>query len=483
MPLGLYEVRIDAQGEDVIRHCNQQFVTINQFDDIKDAIGFKVKNFYPSSEDYEKLKKEIQEKAETGQPLHGHWVKARGQKGKEMVVEVNVRARDHNGVIIGRVGAVRDVTEEAELKAKEGELSKKVQELTNDIGNVLHSYSTSLVNVRQSANVVLQTLGPDPFERAKGILPEQMVDSLAAPAKQFAESLAKLIQAAESPERLDVLPEDQRNELAKQLHLLLNYEKIIPYPMARLSTLRESAIAVQAICNEIRRGIFAKDLFRQIRVDAQELVRVCNLITLHQVSDLTLEIDHVVHQLRGHVLSGRREKEPRARSLVRDLVSQTATNLYEFARSRGIDFRIRHDDPECQVEVVLSDVVRALSNLLHNAIKYSWGRPGGASSWISIRTRPVKGGVRLEFTNYGVPIPQEEIKQGLIFRIGFRGRKSSDRKRTGTGIGLADALQIAKEHGGTMTIESHPASPGGRADDYSHPFLTIVSFTLPVQTQ
>ncbi|MGA9771610.1 MAG: PAS domain S-box protein [Blastocatellia bacterium] len=480
MPLGLYEVRINEQGEDVINHCNHQFAAINEFDDVKDLIGFKVKDFYSSPEDYKNVIKAINEKAKDDKPLHGLWVPARGQKGKKMVVEVNTRVlRDRSGQMIGRIGAVREVTEEAELKANEEKLSKKVHELTFDIGNVLHSYSTALINVRQSTHVVLQSLGRDPFEQIKGVLPEQMVDTLASPAKQLAKSLSKFTQEIESQGRADALPEVQKSELAKNIHMLNDYEKIIPYPMARFSTLRESAIAVLALCGEIQKGKFAKELFRQIRMDAQELLRICNLITLHQMSDMTLEIDHVVNQLRGYLLSGLRNKDPKVVCLVRDLVSQTAMGLHEFARSRGIDFKIRYDEPDCQIEAVPSDVIRALSNLLHNAIKYSWKRPGGVLSWISIRTRLAQGVVCIEFENYGVPIPKDE--KDLIFLIRFRGRKSSDRRRAGTGIGLTDARQVAKEHNGDVSIDSHPASPGGSPDNYDQPFLTTVTFRIPAQ--
>ena len=382
---------------------------------------------------------------------------------------------------MSRVGAVRDVTEEAELKAKEGELSKKVEELTLDVGNVLHAYSTTLVLLRQSAKVVLQSLGPDPFDEAKGRLVENMVDFLEAPTRQFAESLGKLVHAAEAQESSGALPVDKKNELTKHLNLLSNYEVAIPYPMARLSTLREITVAVLAICKDVQRSKLPRELFREIRKDGFDLIRLCNLITLHQMSDMTLEMDHVVCQLRGHVLSGRREKQPRANRLVKDLVSQATSALYELARSRGIDFRVAHDDADCQVEVAQIDVVRALSNLLHNAIKYSWNRPAGAASWISIRTRLGQESIHISFENYGVPIPEEEIQQRLLFRTGFRGRKSSDRRRTGTGIGLADALEVAREHGGDVIVASRPVSPKGKHDNYDQPFLTTVDFVLPLK--
>lgn len=476
LPLGLYEVRIDDKGEDVFIDCNQQFATLLEFDDVKELKGRRVKDIYPTEAEYEKLKEAIRHGVEKGLPLQGLRVNVQGKRGKAIVLEVNARVRrDREGRVTGRVGAVRDVTEEVEL-------NKRVAELTRDIGAVLHTLSSTLVNVRQSASVVIQTLGPDPLEAEKGIQPEQTVEYLSSPAKQFADSLAKLIPSPEAPERARALPEERWNVLEAQLDLLRNYEKLIHNPMVRLSTFRESALAVLSICGEIQKGTFPREPLRQVRMDARELLRICNLITLHQVDDLTLELDMPVRNLRAYVLSGHRKEESRTIWQVRELLSKTTGDLHEFARSRGIEFRIKHDDADCQVKIVAPDVHRALTDLLHNAVKYSWKRPGG-TAWILIRTRQVQNSVHIEFENYGVPIPREEIDKGLIFQSGFRGRISSDRKRTGTGFGLFDAAQVAKDEGGDLTIRSHPASSGGREDDYKQPFLTTATLILPLNSR
>src|SRR6185295_8532414 len=144
LPLGLYEVRINDKGEDVFIDCNQQFAALLEFDDAEDLKGRKVKDIYPTEAEYEKLREAIQQGVEKDRPLHGLRVNVQGKKGKGIVLEVNARTkRDREGRIIGRVGAVRDVTEEVEL-------NRKVAELTRDIGAVLHTLSSTLVNVRQS---------------------------------------------------------------------------------------------------------------------------------------------------------------------------------------------------------------------------------------------------------------------------------------------------------------------------------------------
>ena len=75
-------------------------------------------------------------------------------------------------------------------------------------------------------------------------------------------------------------------------------------------------------------------------------------------------------------------------------------------------------------------------------------------------------------------ITQEELEKGLIFKVGYRGVNSSDRRRPGTGLGLYDALKVAQKHKGHLNITSNP-SLGNSREDYSNPFITTVSIQLP----
>lgn len=144
-----------------------------------------------------------------------------------------------------------------------------------------------------------------------------------------------------------------------------------------------------------------------------------------------------------------------------------------------MNFRIRHEREHVVVEVDERSIARALSNLLHNAVKYSWARHAERDPWVSINTRVSGDKVFIEIENWGVPITKDELQQGLIFQIGYRGRLSSDRGRVGTGIGLTDALRVAQMHGGDVSVRSMPAVFAGNEDDYSQPFLTTVSLSLP----
>lgn len=188
---------------------------------------------------------------------------------------------------------------------------------------------------------------------------------------------------------------------------------------------------------------------------------------------------HPVRALREFVITGSRVIEPKTILEIPTLISRAVESVTGFARIRGVVVRQKIDHRDAKIEAVERDVVRALSNILHNAIKYSWTRSDDSSPWVSIRVCLIKGRVHFEFENYGVPIPKDEIERGLIFELGFRGRLSSDRKRIGTGVGLADSLRVAEQYGGTVTAKSHPATPGRREDNYNQPFLTTITLILP----
>jgi signal transduction histidine kinase len=132
------------------------------------------------------------------------------------------------------------------------------------------------------------------------------------------------------------------------------------------------------------------------------------------------------------------------------------------------------------------EMVRALSNLMHNAIKYSWRRDPERTkpAWVSVRTKVKDQKVYVEFENWGVPIKREEIEKEKVFELGYRGEMSKDRGRLGTGIGLTDARRVAMSHGGYVEIESHPAyrntSNEKQENYYSQPFLTRVTMVLPL---
>jgi len=130
------------------------------------------------------------------------------------------------------------------------------------------------------------------------------------------------------------------------------------------------------------------------------------------------------------------------------LLRQSAIEFEQGQQARG-----RHlDVATCNSSTVRGDreTLRCVFwNLFENAVKYS---PGTDTVWVEM----AQGGGQVEISvrDRGVGIPRGEQKR--IFDKFVRGSAARDIDIRGTGIGLALARQIVREHGGDITVESDP---------------------------
>jgi signal transduction histidine kinase len=94
-------------------------------------------------------------------------------------------------------------------------------------------------------------------------------------------------------------------------------------------------------------------------------------------------------------------------------------------------------------------LVRAVYNLLDNAVKYS-----PADEPILVRAERRNGSVALEVRDGGTGLDGEEISH--IFERFYRGRAARSASITGTGLGLSIAETVVKAHEGRIEIETAP---------------------------
>jgi signal transduction histidine kinase len=98
------------------------------------------------------------------------------------------------------------------------------------------------------------------------------------------------------------------------------------------------------------------------------------------------------------------------------------------------------------------DLVHALENLIHNAIKYS--RPGGEVA-IRVRIAGEHAVVQVEDQGIGVPL---EFREQLFLEF-VRAPNARAHAPEGTGLGLALVREVAAAHGGRVLLEDRP-DPG-----------------------
>jgi two-component system phosphate regulon sensor histidine kinase PhoR len=115
------------------------------------------------------------------------------------------------------------------------------------------------------------------------------------------------------------------------------------------------------------------------------------------------------------------------------------------------NLRSELDCPEIEIEADRSRLVRALSNLLDNAIHYN--RTGG-----TVRISVAVSGrrIRIDVADTGAGIPPADLVR--VFERFYRVDKSRNRGSGGTGLGLAIARHAIESQGGTVTVTSRVGS-------------------------
>ncbi|MCX6579734.1 MAG: PAS domain-containing protein [Candidatus Aminicenantes bacterium] len=469
IPVGTYMVGKNDQGEDVISQCNKAFADMFEYN-MKDILGIEVKKVYASEKDYEDFIKEITERYNKHEITEGIPIRAKTAKGQIIPLDVYCRILpDGAGKITGRAGIVINTSNMVALR-----------ELRDDIGKTLHFYSTALVTLEQAIKPVLKALGPDIFGTNEMLTIEKAIEAIKEPVRNLKNAVSKLVELKnKSPERRDALPDEDWNTLENQMKFLDEYQTRTPYPEFQVAALHNSSGTVLDIYDKMGKGIFLRDLIRDFFNKAKELERVCCLIKIHQALDTIVEVDYSIRAFREYVIFQQRPPDLPTICKISTLIQTAVYQLHLFAQQRRVEIVQEYQSCQAQVKVDERSVLRALSNLLYNAIKYSWHREIGKKPWINIKAVSFHNEVHVEFQNYGVPIAKEEIDNDLIFKFGYRGKYSGDRQRMGTGIGLTDARETARNHGGDVTIKSFPAS-GEDEYDYSKPFLTTAVFKLPI---
>ena len=135
------------------------------------------------------------------------------------------------------------------------------------------------------------------------------------------------------------------------------------------------------------------------------------------------------------------------------IVRQVTDGLQTLARDRGVDIKVMGADEKLVVRGDRDELIRALENLVENALKYgaSGGRvdiaigkvaaPSGEEAIVAIR-------------DYGPGIAPEHVPR-LTERF-YRVDVADSRAQGGTGLGLALVKHILNRHGGRLAVTSAP---------------------------
>ena len=138
------------------------------------------------------------------------------------------------------------------------------------------------------------------------------------------------------------------------------------------------------------------------------------------------------------------------------IVRQVVDGLQMLARDRGVEVKVAAADEPAVVLGDRDELIRALENLVENALKYG---AVGKRVDIALTHGPTRAGAaeaRLSVRDYGPGIAPEHLPR-LTERF-YRVDVSDSRAQGGTGLGLALVKHVLNRHGGRLTVESTPGA-------------------------
>jgi signal transduction histidine kinase len=130
-----------------------------------------------------------------------------------------------------------------------------------------------------------------------------------------------------------------------------------------------------------------------------------------------------------------------------DLVSDALAGASPTAAAKGVRLEGRLDGPPAELEVSTSEVLRALRNILENAIRHT---PSDGS--VTVEAGSDDGGVYVSVSDTGGGIPERDLPR--VFEVAFRGDAARTPGDAGAGLGLAIARGFVEAHRGDITVRN-----------------------------
>ena len=134
---------------------------------------------------------------------------------------------------------------------------------------------------------------------------------------------------------------------------------------------------------------------------------------------------------------------------VDDVISRSIDKVNVFASTQRVELAAVGIPSGLTVTGDRRALVRALANLIDNAVRYS-----EPDSQVTVIVEDLADSVALSVRDEGVGIPRTELER--VFERFYRVDRARSRETGGTGLGLAIVRHVAGNHGGRVTVESKP---------------------------
>lgn len=129
------------------------------------------------------------------------------------------------------------------------------------------------------------------------------------------------------------------------------------------------------------------------------------------------------------------------------LLDEVSMLLRPAAQRKSVRLEIAEPGSPIHVEADRDKLKQILINLVDNAVKFS-----RSDSGVRVSAESGSGGLRISVQDHGPGVPAEDVPH--LFERFYRGQSSS--ATAGTGLGLAIAKNLARLHGGDITVQTSP---------------------------
>jgi signal transduction histidine kinase len=208
-----------------------------------------------------------------------------------------------------------------------------------------------------------------------------------------------------------------------------------------------AAFVTQAT-HELRTPLTNIRLYAENMVDKPEMTQIERAEHLNIITGESRRLERLV----GDMLSVS-EIEAGTMTLMPDdlrleeMLKQVEQDFRFPAKSKGLTLKLNLPAKLPVIKADQKKVVLAVGNLLANALKYT---PSGGS--VTLSAKATNEQVIIEVADTGIGISPSEVE--MVFERFYRAKDPRLQGTTGTGLGLPLARQLARLHGGEVTLQS-----------------------------
>ncbi len=470
VPIGLYYVISEGQSDKILS-ANRAFAEIIGLKDSSECEGINMKDLHVDINSYTDFRKKLIEANHNKSILKNYMIQIKTVDNDIKDIIVNVKSieeqRSNERVVIGRVGAIYDVT---------NDIQRKFSQWEKDFASFLHSYSAQSVTIRDSLQAIMSEQCGELEAENKNLI-NDTANKLANAITGLKSSLSTFFKIGLEKRVLNQTTIDSVMNRIDKCGEMKNRGIKTASAFYREQTL----LIKDTIYREVKTDLLSRETMRIVTSEIDQILKLTRILTLtsvaNELDEMLLDTDMLKEALSLGLNEKTNSNKDNYSVNVVDIIRSIIRSLDSLTKTRKIVIQMNNSIDSITYMANERLLYGALYNVIHNAVKYSWVKAEDKASWVDIRLYQNAKEILIEIENRGVPITKIELENDLIFNFGYRGRKSSDRARPGSGIGLWYTKKIVQQYGGEIKVTSVPMNFNAN-DDFSKAFITTVKIKL-----